>query len=117
MEKAREVTKRALLNELTAIKLANQLLERQGGLSPSQRALVRTAVAAVDRLAADLRRADGPLLADGAEPAERAGGSAPRPEVRANWSRPPPSPPWRQEESNPSACSRAMTRGSISASD
>ena len=42
------------LNELTAIKLALQLLERRAELPPDQRELLRTALAATDRLGARL---------------------------------------------------------------
>ena len=43
-----------LLTHLTAIQLANQILDRQAGLSVYQRRLVRTAIDATDLLTAAL---------------------------------------------------------------
>ena len=43
-----------LFTHLTTIKLANQILERQPGLSVYQCRLVRTAIQAADELTADL---------------------------------------------------------------
>ena len=45
---------RRLLNRVTVIKLAIQLLDRRTGLSEPQRGLVRAALAAADGLTADL---------------------------------------------------------------
>ena len=43
-----------LFTHLTAIKLANQILDRHPGLTAYQRRLVRTALQAADELTADL---------------------------------------------------------------
>ena len=43
-----------VFTRLTAIKLANQMLDRQSGLSAYQRRLVQTALQAADELTADL---------------------------------------------------------------
>ena len=54
MAENRAVWEHRLFTHLTAIKLANQILERQPGLSAYQCRLVRTAIQAADLLTADL---------------------------------------------------------------
>jgi hypothetical protein len=48
------LTERRLVNDLTTIKLAIQMLERRTGLSPEQRHLVQVALRAGDHLTHEL---------------------------------------------------------------
>jgi hypothetical protein len=50
----------SLLNHLTIIKLALELLERESSLTHKQRALIELALTAVDELAAELPRSPTP---------------------------------------------------------
>ena len=54
MAKIPALPERDEFNQLTSIKLALQLLERRAELPPDQRKLLRTALAATDRLSARL---------------------------------------------------------------